>query len=124
MEDCHRVFVQMMMAKQLVTEDEAAQAMDNILEKLSGWYLAVITSRNNVTSEVYLQCIVRPPRGGLTGFLNVINSNLRTVSMEIGKGASEDDGTIYYAFVRLPGCDWFNSLILVCFIYLIFQCNY
>jgi hypothetical protein len=78
MEDSHRVFVQMMMAEQLVTERDAGKKMAEIFEKLA----------------------VDPPRRGLTEFLNVINRSLQTVSMEIGRGASEDDGTIYYAFVN------------------------
>jgi hypothetical protein len=36
MEDSHRVFVQMMMAEQLVTERDAGKKMAEIFEKLAG----------------------------------------------------------------------------------------
>ncbi|XP_062500042.1 non-structural maintenance of chromosomes element 1 homolog [Corticium candelabrum] len=78
MKDCHRVFVQMMMEKQLVCEEVAVQSMERICEKFSA----------------------DSPRGGLPSFLKVINKHLETVSMVIGRGISEDDGTVCYAFVN------------------------
>ena len=43
---------------------------------------------------------ILPAQGELEQYLSVINSNLHSLFLEIRRGASEDDGTIYWGLVN------------------------
>ena len=73
----HRpAFLQMLIARKIVTTDEARKAMETICERC------------------------RVPVPDLSQFVRDINEGLKEIFMEIRTGVSEESGVVHYALAR------------------------
>ena len=108
MRESQRLFLQVLMSKQFLSEKETKDIYKKACAEFGGTInMAFYTntfphgnryiSRNNPLG-VFLFLDDSPPEN-FAGFLEAINKNLGAFDMEIRRGVSEDDGTVYFGLV-------------------------